>query len=304
MNLLGKKQSPMVNPGIFTLPDAAQRQSDRAFMLDSLNPLLGQVYKKIGKVLDSRVPVLFQGEAGVGKECLARVVHSAGKQRSGPFVVVQCQAASEEPLAKELFGATDAQRGKLDEAEGGTVFLKNVDALPPALQFRLLRLLQEKTICHPEGHAARKINLRLIAASRKNLDHEVAAGRFRQDLYFRLTVYQCDLPPLRERREDIPKFVDHFANRFAAAAGREPPIFTARSLAQLEAHDWPGNIRELRRVILCSIYSTVQRNKAERTVEQIKWADNNGHEESPDDGTQSLTIRLLKEARAPIICNV
>jgi len=304
MKILGKKQSLAVTPRVYTLPDEARLQSGRAFMLESCSPLLGQVYKKIGKILDSRVPVLFQGENGVGKECLARAVHHAGKQRSGPFVVFPCQAASEEQLAKELFGATDAHRGKLGEAEGGTVFLKNADALPPTLQLRILRLLQEKTICHPESHATRKINLRLIASTRKNLDLEVTAGRFRQDLYFRLTVYQCDLPPLRERREDIPKFVDHFANHLAADIGRELPIFTARSLAQLETHDWPENIRELRRVVLYSIYSTVQRNKEERTIEQIKWADNNGHDQSPDDGTQSLTIKLQKEAREPVSCQV
>jgi len=310
MKMLGKKQHRAVKPRVYTLPDEAPQQSSRVFMLDSLNPLLGQVYKKIGKVLNSRVPVLFQGETGAGKECLARVMHSAGKQHQGPFVVAHCEAASEEQLTRELFGMRkgtqpmDAHQSKLGAADGGTVFLKNVDALPPTLQLRLLRLLQEKAIAHPQSHETGKINLRLIAATRKNLDHEVAAGRFRQDLYFRLTVYQCDLPPLRERREDIPKFVDHFANRFAADTGREPPIFTARSLAQLEAHDWPGNIRELRRVILFSLYSTLQRNKEERTVEQIKWADNNGHEESPDDSTQNLTLKLQKEAREPISCQV
>jgi DNA-binding NtrC family response regulator len=310
MRILGKKQSPAVNPGIYTLPDQAQQQSGRAFMVESLSPLMGQVYKKIGTVLNSRVPVLFQGETGVGKECLARVVHSAGKQRSGPFVVIQCQAASEDQLVQELFGTrngmltADAHRGKLGEADGGTVFLKNVDALPSTLQLRLLRLLQEKAIAHPESHEFRPINLRIIAATRKNLDLEVTAGRFRQDLYFRLTVYQCGLPPLRERRADIPKFVNHFANGFVADIGREPLVFTARTLAQLEAHDWPGNIRELRRVILYSIYSTVQRNKEERTVEQIKWADSNGHDESPGDSTQSLTIKLQQEAREPISCQV
>lgn len=300
MKILGKKQNPAVTPRVYTLPDGARQQSGRTFMLESFSPLLGPVYKKLGKVLESRVPVLFQGENGTGKESLARVVHSAGKQRSGPFVVVQCLAVSEEELARELFGATNAPLGKLGEAEGGTVFLKNVDALPPTLQLRLLRLLQEKTICHPENHETRKINLRIIGATRKNLDLEVAAGRFRQDLFFRLTVYQCDLPPLRERREDLPKFADHFARRFAADTGREPLVFTARALAQLEAHGWPGNIRELRRMILYSIYSTLQRNKDARAVEQIKWADNNGHDESPDESTQSLTLKLQKEAREPI----
>jgi DNA-binding NtrC family response regulator len=257
MKLLGKKQNLAAKPKVYTLPDEAQQQSARAFMLESFSPLMGQVGKKIGKVLNSRVPVLFRGETGTGKECLARVIHSAGKQRQGSFVIVQCQSASEEQFAKELFG-TPTARGKLGEADGGTVFLKNVDALPPTLQLRILRLLQEKTICHSEGHAPGKLNLRLIASTQKNLDHEVAAGRFSQDLYFRLTVYPCDLPPLRERCEDIPKFIDHFANRFAVDTGREPPIFTGRALAQLEAHDWPGNIRELKRVILYSIYSSAQ----------------------------------------------
>ncbi len=300
MEILGQKQNLAVTPKVYRLPDGALPQSGRTFMLESFSPLLGQVYRKIGKVLDSRVPVLLQGETGTGKECLARIVHQAGKQRFGPFIVAQCLAASEEQLAKELFGTTATQRGKLSEAEGGTIFLKNVDALPPALQFRLLRLLQERTLCPPESPASRKINLRLIAATKKNLDSEVAAGRIRQDLYYRLTVYQCDLPPLRERHQDIPQFINHFSRRFAEDTEREPLVFTPRALAQLEAYDWPGNIRELRRVILYSIYSNLQRNKEERTVEQIKWADNKGYDQSPEDSTQSLTIKLQQEARKPM----
>lgn len=228
---------------------------------------MGQVYKKMGKVLDSRVPLLFQAEAGAGKESLARVIHGAGKQRHGPFVVVQCQAASEEQLEMELFGTS-----KLGEIRGGTVFLKNVDALSPTLQLRILQAFQDHAIRHPESHETREIDLRVIASTKKKLDLEVSAGTFRQDLCFRLTVYQCDLPPLRERKPDIPKFAGFFADKLAESTGGEPLVFTARALSMLQTHDWPGNIGELKQVLFGSM---MQVGKSNRTVDQIKWMSSN-----------------------------
>lgn len=305
MKLLGKKQNLAVQPQTYALPEQVRHQFGRIYMLESLSPVMGQVYKKIGKVLDSQAPLLFQGETSAGKESLARVIHGAGKQHHGHFVVVPCQA-SEEQLRKELFGTrngtltAEGNWGKLGEADDGTVFLKNVEALPPTLQLQILHLLQEKIIRHPESHDTRKINLRVIASTKKNLDLEVTAGRFRQDLYFRLSVYQFDLPPLRDRKPDISKFASHFADKFAVDAGGEPLAFTAHSLSQLETHNWPGNIRELMQVVLCSM---TQKRTGDRTVDQIQWASRNGHEDPPDETTHgseppevgSLTIKLKKE---------
>jgi DNA-binding NtrC family response regulator len=278
MRVFGRKHNLPVQPVIHTLPDQVRQQFGRIYMLESFSPTMGQVYKKMGKVLDSRVSLLFQGEVGTGKESLARIIHGAGKQCHGSFVAVQCQAPSEEQLEKELFGTrngtltTDGSWGKLGEADGGTIFLKNVDALSPTLQLRILRIQQDKAICHPGSYETRKINLRIIASTKRNLELEVNAGRFRQDLYFRLTVYQCDVPPLRERKRDIPKFVSFFVNKFANSTDDEPLVFTARALSQLEAYDWPGNICELKQVVLCSL---MQMDKGNRAVDQIKWASGN-----------------------------
>jgi DNA-binding NtrC family response regulator len=250
------------------------------YMLESLSPLIGQVYKRIDKTLDSQAPLLFQGESGTGKEALARIIHGAGKPGHSRFVVVQCQTPSEERLERELFGESNGEPsatdnwGKLGEAEEGTVFLKNVGALPPRLQLRILQMLQEKVIRHPEGGEAKKICVRVIAATKKNLENEVAEGRFRQDLYYRLTVYQHDLPPLRERKPDIAKFVSHFASRFAIDSGGERFSFTPQALSLLEEHEWPDNIRELKQVVLCSI---IQAKEGAGTVEQIQWVGTNGN---------------------------
>jgi DNA-binding NtrC family response regulator len=274
MRLFGKKRNLPVQPILHTLPDRVQQQFGRIYMLESRSSGMGPIYKKMGKVLDSRVPLLFQGEAGTGKESLARIIHGAGPQRHGPFVVIQCLAASEEQLEKELFGTRNGTLtagggwGKLGEADGGTVLLKNVDALSPALQLRLLRFQQEKAISRPESHETRKINLRLLASTKKDLELEANAGRFRQDLYFRLTVYQCDLPPLRERKPDIAKFAGFFAAKFVHSTGDEPLVFTARALSQLEAHTWPGNIGELKHVVFRSLLEVDNSNRA---VDQIKW---------------------------------
>ncbi len=306
MRKLGSKRGA-AQPEIYTFPAPPYWQFGHTYLLESLSPLIGQVFKKMGKVLDSQAPLLFQGEPGTGKEVFAHLVHGAGPRCQGRFVVVECQAPSEAQLEKELWGprngtgATADDWGKLGEAENGTIFLKNVDTLTPGLQLRILQMLQEKMICHPETQAVRKISVRVIASTKKNLALEFAAGRFCQDLFYRLTVHQCDLPPLRDRKEDVPQFVNHFVYKFIVDTGGERCSFTPSALSLLKAHAWPGNIRELRQVILLSI---VQMGEGASFVDRIHWAETNGNGGLPHEiahaleqpGAENLIAKTQKHA--------
>jgi two-component system response regulator AtoC len=201
--------------------------------------------------------VLLTGESGTGKEVLARAIHAQSPRRSDSFVAVNCGAIPETLLESELFGhakgaftgADRAKRGLIREADGGSLFLDEVGELPIALQVKLLRFLQEEEV-QPVGESkARPVDVRVIAATARDLETEVGAGRFREDLFYRLNVVRLEVPPLRDRPKDIPLLLDHFLARFRDTLGKPVVTVTDEALERLVAYPWPGNVRELENVI-------------------------------------------------------
>jgi two-component system response regulator AtoC len=201
--------------------------------------------------------VLLSGESGTGKEVLARAIHAQSPRRNEPFVAVNCGAIPETLLESELFGhakgaftgADRARRGLVVEADGGTLFLDEIGEMPTSLQVKLLRVLQEEEV-RPLGEAkARTVDVRVIAATARKLDAEVAAGRFREDLFYRLNVVPLEVPPLRERPRDVPLLADHFIAHFRATLGKPVRTISDEALERLTAYRWPGTVRELANVI-------------------------------------------------------
>jgi two-component system response regulator HupR/HoxA len=205
------------------------------------------------RVIDSGTTVLLLGETGTGKELFARLIHANGPRRSRVFVAQNCGALPDSLLESELFGhvrgsftgATTDRRGLFEEADGGTIFLDEVGEMSPAMQLRLLRVLQEGEVRRVGASSARKVDVRVIAATNTDLEQEIRAGRFRQDLYYRLNVFPIRLPPLRERVEDIPALADYFLRTFRERGRRAIPTISPAALRCLSAYPFPGNVREL-----------------------------------------------------------
>ncbi len=214
-------------------------------------PML-EVYKKIAMVADSRSTVLIEGESGTGKELVAKAIHYNGPRASQLFFAVNCGAFTESLLETELFGhvrgsftgAIENKRGLFEEASGGTVFLDEVSEMSPALQVKILRTIEEQEIRRVGSNQIINIDVRILAASNRNLGELVDQGKFRQDLYYRLRVIEIDLPPLRERAEDIPLLVEHFLKKFGRERGQTFSI-SSLALSILLSYSWPGNVREL-----------------------------------------------------------
>jgi DNA-binding NtrC family response regulator len=217
------------------------------------SPAMVEVYKTIARVASGHSTVLVLGESGTGKELVARAIHQHGPRRAEAFVAVDCGALSETLLESELFGhvrgaftgAVGEKRGLLTEADRGTIFLDEIGDVTPALQAKLLRVLQEHQVRPVGGTEWRTVDVRVIAATNRDLAAAVAAGRFREDLYYRLKVVSIALPPLRERREDIPLLVDYLVRRAARQCRKAITGVTESALALLMAYHWPGNVREL-----------------------------------------------------------
>ncbi len=211
----------------------------------------------LSRVVDDRdTTVLLQGESGTGKELVARAIHYNGPRQGKPFVVVNCAALPEHLLESELFGyekgaftgALRGKPGKFEIAEGGTIFLDEIGEVSPKVQVELLRFTQNHTFERVGGNQPITVDIRLIAAANKRLDEEVAQGRFRADLFYRLNVIPIYVPPLRDRKEDIPLLVNHFVEKFSREKGREIH-FSPEALSRLEKFHWPGNVRELENLV-------------------------------------------------------
>ena len=213
--------------------------------------------ESIGKVADTAARVLITGENGTGKELVARALHRQSPRAKKPFVEVNCAAIPGELIESELFGhmkgsftgAVQDRAGKFEQADGGTLFLDEVGDMSLAAQAKVLRVLQDGDVTRIGGAKPRKVDVRVIAATNKKLETEIAEGRFREDLYYRLNVVPVHVPPLRERREDIPLLVEHFLAQFARNDGVAPRSVDGAAIERLTAFEWPGNVRELRNTI-------------------------------------------------------
>jgi Nif-specific regulatory protein len=221
------------------------------------SPAIRDVLQFISKVAPTDSTVLISGESGTGKELAARAIHQNSKRANKPFMAVNCAALAESLLESELFGhergsftgALVQKKGRLEIADGGTVFLDEIGELSPTLQVKLLRVLQEREFERVGGTRSIKVDIRLITATNKNLEEAVSQGTFRQDLYYRLNVVSLEMPPLRDRQEDIPHLANYFAAKSSERCKRRVNGISAQAQARLSAYDWPGNVRELENAI-------------------------------------------------------
>jgi len=230
----------------------------------SRNPRMEEIFSQIRKIAELKTTVLILGESGTGKELVARAIHQNGSRADKPFVAVNCGAIPENLLESELFGHvrgafTDAagdKTGLFEQADEGTLFLDEIGEMPLALQVKLLRVLQEEEIRRVGASVSRKVNVRVVSATSRDLEADTRTGHFREDLYFRLNVFCLHLPPLRERVEDIPLLAEHFIRKTLSGRESEPMRIEPDAMRSLMAYSWPGNIRELenameRAAIMC-----------------------------------------------------
>jgi DNA-binding NtrC family response regulator len=216
-----------------------------------------RVMAQVKRVAASETRVCIQGETGTGKELVARTLHELSLRAGGPFVTLNCAAVPAELIESELFGhekgsftgAAGRHLGKFEQAQRGTIFLDEIGDMPLTMQAKLLRVLEEGEVERIGGERAITVDVRVIVATHRDLEAQVREGKFRQDLFHRVFVFPLRLPPLRERREDIPALVEHFAQQVAAINGWKPMLFTADAMAALQEHAWPGNVRELRNAV-------------------------------------------------------
>ncbi|CAH2598875.1 Nitrogen fixation protein AnfA [Rhodovastum atsumiense] len=229
-------------------------------IIGNSKPMMG-VYELIEKVATTKATVLILGESGVGKELVANAIHYKGDSADGPFVKFNCAALPESIVESELFGhekgsftgAAGQRKGRFELADGGSIFLDEVGELSLPIQAKLLRVLQEKTFERVGGNQPIKVNLRVIAATNRNLPEMVQQGRFREDLYYRLNVFPITIPPLRERGSDVITLADHFVARIARQSGKDVKRISTPALNMLMSYHWPGNVRELENVIERSV---------------------------------------------------
>lgn len=237
-----------------------QRQLDEKFGFEGLvghSPHMHAIIDKLKQIAPTNATVLIQGETGTGKELIAKAIHNNSPRKTKPFVPLNCTALNENLLEDELFGHEPGaftggdrlRKGKFEYANGGTLFLDEVGDMPPALQAKLLRVLEDGQVFRIGGNEAIKVNVRLVSATNRDLEAAVAKGTFRQDLYFRLKVVTIKLPPLRDRREDVPLLAAHFVKEFSQRHGKQVNGITADVRRAMASYDWPGNVRELRNLI-------------------------------------------------------
>lgn len=287
----------------------------RAMFEEGRNPLIGgsaslqAVSSSIALVADRRCNVLIEGETGTGKEVVAQEIHRSGSRSRGPWVAVNCGAIPDALLEAELFGhvrgaftgAIQGRAGKFEMANHGTIFLDEIGDMPFAVQAKLLRVLQEKEIERLGGNERIHLDVRVVAATNVNLRDRVREGAFRQDLYYRLNVFQIVLPPLRDRREDIAALALHFVAKICASENLRPKNLDASALEELAEHTWPGNVRELENAMEMAVILSGSRSSILASDIRIgggrraKTAPNHrrGSRFHPADSTTSRRWRLL-----------
>ncbi|MEN8182303.1 MAG: sigma-54 dependent transcriptional regulator [Myxococcota bacterium] len=269
--------------------------------LVGVSPALLAVFKTIGRVAGSDVPVLITGESGTGKEVAARAIHAASRRGEGPFVALNSAAIPRELLESELFGhergaftgAVESRLGRFREAAGGTLFLDEIGDMPIELQAKLLRVLQSGEVTPVGGRRTESVDVRVMAATHRHVDEEVEAGRFREDLLYRLRVVPIHIPPLRERLEDIPVLTEHFLARYSQELGLSPRYLSDPTLERLLAHGWPGNVRELENAIKRAL---VLSNSDVLSPDDFSFLESPTRSERP--GLESVMAELAREALA------
>ena len=230
--------------------------------------LMQKLHQSIAQAAPSRATVLIRGESGLGKELVARAIHFSSPRKKGPFVCLNCAALSETLLESELFGhekgaftgATERKIGKFEAADHGTLLLDEIGEMSPSIQAKFLRVLEGHPFERVGGNQAIKVDVRVIAATNRDLEKDVAEGKFRRDLYFRLHVVEIVVPPLRKRAQDMIELAAYFLDRFNNETGKKVRGFTPEALEQLQKYPWPGNVRELRNVIERAVVLSARRS--------------------------------------------
>ena len=238
------------------LLDQIQREYGFGSLIGS-GPGMNKVFETIKKVAETDLTVLVRGESGTGKELVAQALHYSSQRRDRPFIAVNCAAISRELVESELFGhekgaftgADSRRQGRFEAADGGTILLDEIGDMPQETQAKVLRVLQERSLERVGGTAPIPVDVRVVAATHRDLEAEVSGGKFRQDLYYRLKVVEIGLPPLRDRLADLPALIDRFLGQLGERLGRDKAVVGPDTLAALSRHSWPGNVRELRNVI-------------------------------------------------------
>lgn len=263
---------------------------------------LQSTLSRVAKVAPTDSTVLITGETGTGKELIARAIHKRSQRSSRAFVSVNCAAIPRDLIASELFGhekgaftgATQRRLGRFESAEGGTIFLDEVGELPAETQIALLRVLQEREYQRVGGNESLKTDVRVVAATNRDLQAAIAEGRFREDLFYRLNVFPIEVPALRERKEDIPLLVEYFVDRYASKAGKKITSINKKSMEMLQSYSWPGNIRELQNVIERSVIICDSENLS---VDE-SWLGRSAP--AADSGTQPLSEKLVAQEKEMI----
>jgi transcriptional regulator with GAF, ATPase, and Fis domain len=260
------------------------------------------VLSRVAKVAPTDSTVLITGETGTGKELIARAIHTRSQRASRAFVSVNCAAIPRDLIASELFGhekgaftgATQRRLGRFESADGGTIFLDEIGELPAEMQIALLRVLQEREFQRVGGNESIKTNVRVLAATNRDLQAAIADGRFRDDLFYRLNVFPIEAPPLRERKEDIPLLVQYFVDRYASQAVKKITGISKKSMQLLQSYKWPGNIRELQNVIERSVIISESENLC---IDESWFAGPSG---TTDAATQPFSEKLAAQEREMI----
>jgi two-component system nitrogen regulation response regulator GlnG len=244
--------------------EAAGEEDEEKLPLIGRSPAMQEIYRTLARLMSTDLSVMITGESGTGKELVARALHDYGKRRNGPFVAINMAAIPRELIESELFGhekgaftgATQRAAGRFEQAEGGTLFLDEIGDMPPEAQTRLLRVLQEGEYTTVGGRTPIRANVRIVAATHRDLTQLIRQGLFREDLFYRLNVVPIRLPPLRERSEDIPELIRHFLAQ-AGSEGLPAKTIDAQAMDRLRKHRWPGNVRELENLVrrLAALYS-------------------------------------------------
>ncbi|HUL76408.1 MAG TPA: sigma-54 dependent transcriptional regulator [Vicinamibacteria bacterium] len=287
---------------------ALKQQLDERYVMVGESPALRRLRTEIEQAAPSNGRALIFGENGTGKELVARAIHVRSLRAEGPFVEVNCAAIPEDLIESELFGhakgaftgALAARKGKFELADGGTLFLDEVGDMSLKTQAKVLRALQEQRIEPVGGAGSVEVDVRVVAATNKNLEEEIRQGRFRDDLFFRLNVIPFHVPPLRERREDIPLLARHFVDALSAEHGRRPRTIAPEALATLSRLPWPGNVRELRniieRLVIMAPGDTIERRHLPSTLLDSLPADEPAAEALPGDAAGGSRLHEAREA--------